>query len=121
MYDLFEFATALAERDAGILQAAQHADEVHPGWTDEARGHVKRYAATHREFISEDCSDAAYAAGLAHPSDPRAWGKVYRAEAKAGTICKAGYGHSKKRASPTVLWASRHPNFKGASNVDCHA
>jgi hypothetical protein len=99
------------ERAAAIEIVAQHADENHSGWTEEARAHVRSYAATHREFISEDCSDAAYAAGLMVPHDARAWGKVYRAEAKAGSICKAGYGHSKKRASPTVLWRSCHSNF----------
>jgi hypothetical protein len=107
------FDWAAISRAAEIETVAAHADENHAGWTDEARKHVQSYAATHREFISEDCSDAAYASGLAHPHDPRAWGKVYRAEAKAKTIRKNGYGHSKKRASPTVLWRSCHPNFKG--------
>jgi hypothetical protein len=109
------FNWAAISRAAEIETVAAHADENHAGWTDEARKHVQSYTATHREFISEDCSDAAYASGLPHAHDPRAWGQVYRAEAKAGTIKKAKdrFGWSVKRASPTTLWVSLHPNFKG--------
>ncbi len=111
--DLFELANAIAEREAGMRAAADHAEENHPFWKAEAAEYVRRYAETHREFISEDCTDFAYANGLARPHDPRAFGQVYRDAAKRGVIRKAGYGRSVKRASPTVLWHSCHSNFKG--------
>ncbi len=103
------------ERTAAIESVASHAEENIPGWKDQALEYVRRYAAMHREFISEDCTDWAYANGLARPHDPRAFGRVYRDAAKRGVIRKAGYGRSVKRASPTVLWESRHPNFAGRS------
>lgn len=112
--DLFELATAVAERDAAIAGVTAHAVEGYSGWLREALTHVCVYASQHREFISEDCSDAAHAAGLLHAHDARAWGQVYRNAAKAGIIRKNGYGYSKKRASPTVRWESCHPNFAEA-------
>lgn len=101
------------ERVTAIETVASHAEENRPGWKQEAAKFVRCYAATHREFISEECTDWAYANGLARPHDPRAFGQVYREAAKAGIIRKGGYGRSVKRASPTVLWFSRHPNFSG--------
>lgn len=94
------------ERVAAMETIATHAEENHPGWKAEAAEFVRLYAKTHAEFISEDCTDFAYANGLARPHDPRAFGQVYRDAAKKGIIKKAGYGRSLKRASPTVLWRS---------------
>ena len=110
--DFFEYADALDRRDASMAIVTAHAEENHPGWKDQAGEFVRRYAALYREFISEDCTDWAYAHGLSKPHDPRAFGQIYRDSAKAGVIRKAGYGHSVKRASPTVLWRSCHTNFE---------
>lgn len=102
------------ERVTAIETVASHAEENLPGWKIQAVEYVRRYSAMHLEFISEDCTDWAYENGLAKPHDPRAMGQIYRVAAKAGMIRKHGYGRSVKRASPTVLWRSLHPNFARA-------
>jgi hypothetical protein len=105
--DLVELIEASKKRDEAIASVACHADENHPGWTGEALGYLKLYAEFHQEFISEECSAASHKAGLVKAHDPRAWGQVFRAAAKAGVIRKDGYAISNNRnRSPTVKWRS---------------
>lgn len=112
MTDMFDWAAALAEREAGMKIAADHAEEDHKGWKHEALEMVRRYSGICREFVSEDCTEWVLANGLRKPDEPRAMGQIYRMAEKAGITEKAGTGRSKKRASPTTLWRSCHPNFK---------
>jgi hypothetical protein len=109
--DLFELADALRARDAAANLAAAHAEESLTGWQAMAVAWILKYSETHYEFVSEDCTDAGYAAGIPRPNEPRAWGAMYRYCASHSHTEKAGNGWSIKRASPTTLWRSRHPSF----------
>jgi hypothetical protein len=106
--DLLEYTPPRAMQ---VDAVAAHAEENLPGWKRQAAAWIRKYSATHYEFVSEDCTDAGYEAGVPAPTDPRAWGHMYRYCDKAGIIRNAGTGRSKKRASPTTLWHSCHPNF----------
>jgi hypothetical protein len=98
---------AMAERDTGIRRAIDHAERVEPSWGDMALDQIRAYAALHKEFISEECTDWAAARGFASPTDPRAWGAPFKVAARLGIIRKVGYGVSKRRhLSPCPLWAS---------------
>lgn len=107
---------AIAERDAGIQQAADHAEEARPGWTDRAFAFLKTYAERHDSFISEDVSDAAIAAGEPQPPTLRAWGAVYIRAVRDNVIIQTGSGRSRRRHhSICPRWGSLI--FKG----DTHA
>lgn len=112
-FDEYDARQATAARDVAIETVADHAEENVTGWKTAALGYVRRYAETHYEFVSENCTDWAFENGLIKPHDPRAMGQIYRAAAKAKFIINIGSGRSVKRASPTTLWRSCHPNFKG--------
>ena len=110
--DLFELATALAERDAGIEQVAKHADECSARWTDRAFDWICKYAAENSTFISEECTAAATRSGLPSPPDDRAWGHPFRRASHELIIKRIGYGVSNRRhQSPTPRWQSMHKNF----------
>lgn len=103
----FDFEAARAARDAGMAQAAQHAEDLQPKWGELAIERIRAYAATHPEFISEECTDWAAAQGFTSPADPRAWGAPFQKAARLGIIRKVGYGVSQRRhLSPTPLWRS---------------
>lgn len=106
--DLFSYATAKAERDTAMASVAKHADVIVFRWCDLAFGWVKTYALAHREFISEDCTAAAEAAGIPVPPDTRAWGVPFARAARQNIIRRIGYGVSRRRhLSPTPLWQSQ--------------
>jgi hypothetical protein len=103
--DLFAFAEA--QRDAGMLQAAEHADESFHNWTDRAYCFLVAYATTHRDFISEDVSDASKEVDFPQPPTDRAWGSVYRKAARNDVILQTGSGRSRRRhASICPRWSS---------------
>jgi hypothetical protein len=108
MADLFQYAQAKAERDLGMQRAVKHADAKRTGWSSEAYSFLLTFARTHKTFISEECTDAALAAGVPPPPDLRAWGHPFRRAAKAGVLVRIGYGKSTRRhLSPTPLWESK--------------
>jgi len=99
-------------RSTRVIAAAVHADEALEGWTADAVAWIRAYSALHRTFVSEDCTDAGYEAGISRPLEPRAWGMAYRYCSQHDWIKKSdAAGWSKKRCSPTILWTSLHPNF----------
>lgn len=113
--DLLEYEPP---RAAQIAAAAAHAEEELPGWKADAVAWIRAYSGLHAEFVSEDCTDAGYVAGILEPGEPRSWGFLYRYCAARGWIVKSEKaGWSKKRASNTTLWVSRHPNFAGPSDA----
>jgi hypothetical protein len=82
-------------------------DAAARGWGELADAWIRTYARTNRQFISEECTRAACAGGLALPPDPRAWGSPFRRAARDGIIRRVGYAQSPQRhLSPTVLWRS---------------
>ena len=107
MTDIFDWANALAEREAGMKQAAEHAEAIEPGWHDAAYQWVRKYAQHNRRFISEHCTAWAAEQGFRSPTDPRSWGAVFKRASKDGIIVRVGYGTSLRRhCSPTPLWES---------------
>lgn len=109
--DLLEYTPA-ARRDAAMTAVTQHAEENCPGWTKAALAWIEKYAETHAFFISEECTQAAVAAGVPMPHDLRGWGSLYPMAARRGFIARNGYGTSKRRnLSPTPMWQSLHKNF----------
>jgi hypothetical protein len=112
--DLLEYAPPAARRDAAMTSVTVHAEGKSPGWTAAALAWIEKYAETHAFFISEECTQAAIAAGVPIPHDLRGWGSLYPKAARKGVIIKDGYGTSKRRnLSPTPMWRSLHPNFAG--------
>ncbi len=107
--DLFQAAdtrkAAEAARDAGMALAVNNAEANCPGWTTTALNWICEYAKTHSTFISEDCTEAAMAAGVPAPTNPKAWGAPFQMAARRGVIRRDGFGVSKRRhLSPTPLW-----------------
>jgi hypothetical protein len=106
--DLIDAIEARKQADAGMKRAADHANETHSGWTDEAYSFLLSFARAHEFFISEDVSGAAKRSPLASPPTDRAWGGVYRRAAKAGIIVKDGTGISNRRhGSVCPRWRSK--------------
>ena len=100
-------AAALA-RDDGMRRSVEHADVVSHAWSTLAYLHFRRYAERNETFLTEDVRDAALAAGVHEPPDPRAWGAVAMRAARAGLIERAGYAPAKSsNLSPKVLWRSK--------------
>lgn len=103
----FDDYEATRAREVGIKQAVDHANEAKYGWSDEAYGWLRRYAKLHKQFISEHATMWAAEQGFRSPTDPRAWGQVFRRGAKEGIIVRIGHATSLRRhKSPTVLWES---------------
>ena len=102
-----DFAAAKSARDAGMQQAAIHAERVAEGWTDLAYQFLVQFAEKNQTFISEDVSDASKAWGMLQPPTDRAWGSVYVRAVKAGIIKQDGAGRSRRRhASICPMWRS---------------
>lgn len=111
--DLFEdrqVKESERRRDAGMERAAEHAEDVDPGWNDKAFGHLKLFLETvfaAETFQGEDVRLCAQMRDLKAPPDKRAWGSVLVRAAREGLILKAGYGISKdpkSHRSPSTLW-----------------
>lgn len=103
--DLFQHAEA--QRDIGMHRAARHAEEVHMHWNDQAYAFLVAFSRTHKEFISEDVSDASKAQGFPQPPTDRAWGSVYRKACRNDVIIQVGTGRSRRRhASICPRWGS---------------
>ena len=103
-----DFTLAVAARDRGMTQAAEHAERAHDCWGETAMAFLERFAETHATFISEDVSDATRADGtFPQPPTDRAWGAIYVRAARLGLIEKVGIGRSRRRhASICPKWRS---------------
>lgn len=100
---------ARAAGQAGMQQAAAHAERVTPGFAAAAELFLRDYARTAvGPFAAEDVTDAARAAGLVPPANV-AWGPVFRRVAEAGVIRRSTvvywrrYGHG----APSLCWERR--------------
>lgn len=89
-----ELFTAKDLKQAGIQVAADHADQVHPGWQDEAIKNLKVFllwnnspfmCETFRAFAEEECQ-------LSPPPHARAYGAVMQRAKREGLIEHAGIG-----------------------------
>lgn len=98
---------ARVERDGGMQQALEHAEEQTPKWGDVAYHFLENFCRNNRTFISEDVSNASRTWGMEQPPTDRAWGAVYLRAAKAGIIVQDGTGRSARRhASICPKWRS---------------
>jgi len=86
-----DLTLAIERKQAGMQQAADHANAVESEWTGQALGFLTAFAAeVGRPFLIEEVRPWAEAHGCPKPPTDKAWGPVAkRAEAK-GRIRKAG-------------------------------
>ena len=95
---------AMRERDAGIRQSAEHAEDVAPGFGEAALCALRAYAGFGYDFTSEQFRDYLKSIGLACEV-PKALGSVFQKAARAGWLEKAGYVKSRDRhCSPIPSW-----------------
>lgn len=82
---------ARARRDAGMQQAASHANEVETEWTGQALGLLIAFAKTvGRPFLVEEAREWAEQHGCPRPPTARAWGPVVKTAERKGRIAKTG-------------------------------
>lgn len=82
---------ARARRDAGMQQAATHANEVESEWTGQALGMLIAFAKeVDRPFLVEEARAWAEAHGCPRPPTPKAWGPVTKNAERKGRIAKCG-------------------------------
>lgn len=108
MNDVLSFSKAAARRDAGIEQAADHADRAVPNWSGDAEAAIGHYCRAHagQQFLGEDirqwAEDMQY---VSCATDGRAWGAVMRRAAMTGVLRKVGYAPARSsNLSPKCLW-----------------
>ena len=92
----------------GIAQAAEHADEVSPRWTDRAYDALVAHAKQHTFFTVEQVR-MAVAGKLPDPPTSRAWGSVVVRAKRAGIIAHAGHTEATDPAvhcNLVTLWRS---------------
>lgn len=107
LMDLVEMAQALADREAGMKQAADHANETHGDWTGRAFDFLSQFARENQSFISEDVSDRSKEVDFPQPGTDRAWGSIYRRAVREEIIIQVGTGRSRRRhASICPRWGS---------------
>lgn len=87
---------AIAEKEAGIQQAVDHANAVTPQWSDKAYDFLVRYVSSATSsFMCEDVRHKAEQAGFPEPPHNRAWGAVLIRAAKTGLIRNIGAAPTK--------------------------
>lgn len=102
---------AIAKRAAqdGIDQAVAGADREISGWSQQAFEFVRSYAIAHRgqQYIGHDIVQASIAAGIAQPTNSKAWGAPIQRAAREGLIVRVGYSPDPNRhTNPVPLWAT---------------
>lgn len=74
--ELMSGKTARELAEEGAQRAVDHANAVEEDWGDRAFKHFRAYALANTQFMTEDVRVHAYANGLPHAPDGRAWGAV---------------------------------------------
>lgn len=99
---------ARAARDDGMARAADHAEEVVPGWGDLALSYLKRYAESHDRFPGWFVTrEAELLQAIPAPPTLKSWGSVFTKAQRDGLIVKDGYTQDPRRhASPIPCWRS---------------
>jgi hypothetical protein len=97
---------AIAERDAGMAQAQEHAEAVIPHWPEWAYLNLRQFLISNGGgFTSEQAGDWCHDRGLPLPPTRRAWGAVYVRLAKEGAIVQCGIGRALRRHNSICpLW-----------------
>jgi hypothetical protein len=109
--DLFKLpaqSEAAALRDAGILMAVEHADQVEPDWSTLAYDALKQYLRISRgTFMTEEVRSYAKAIGVPTPPSLRSWGAIMTRASKEKLIRHVGFGttnNPKAHKTPASLW-----------------
>ncbi len=97
----------ITKTNEAIQAAADHANAVHPGWSEQAYGFLKEYIKTNRSFMTEDVR---YASQGIVPIPPhlRAWGSVIKKAAKECLIKHARYEQVKTASSHRAMASVWH-------------
>lgn len=103
----FDFSGAQL-RDAGMQLAADHAQQVSPGWNERAYSFLERFLKIkHGSFMTEDFRAWAAAHGLEYPPTNRAFGGIITKAKNNGLIKHIGWDsvkNSKAHATPASVW-----------------
>lgn len=88
-----DLSFARRARDKGMKKAIDHADEVHPSWSERAYELLKAFILVQKEkFLAEDFRMAIISAGLIEePPHNRAFGGLFMRACKAGLIERVEY------------------------------
>jgi hypothetical protein len=100
---------AIAARDAGMQRATDHAKADRPGWTQEARDFLRRYAEQHAEFAAFMVVGASELdEEFPQPDCQKAWGQVFKSACKAGIIEDSNktVKHPRRHCSKATVWKS---------------
>lgn len=83
-------------RDAGIQQAIDHANQVHENWQERAYIQLVDYLKLNKgEFMAEELREWAEGKGFPEPPHARAWGAIIMRAARANLIRKVRIGNVK--------------------------
>lgn len=93
----------------GIRKAVEHADQVTPGWSDQAYEFLLEFVDSFTGgFMAEDVrNEAESKRRVPAPPSARAWGAVILRAAKSGVIRKVGYEKVKNQrahSTPAAVW-----------------
>lgn len=108
-----DFDAAIARRELGIQQSAEHANQAEDEWTGQALALLTAFALqVGRPFLIEEARAYAEVNGLPAPPDARAWGYVARKAYAKKRIDKVGFAPAaSSNCSPKVQWtAGSHAN-----------
>lgn len=102
---LLDAIEAAKRGQRGMTRAVDHADRIDPGWSELAFDALQNYASATSEFTAEEARQGIHDAGLALPTDGRAWGAVFKRAAARGLIRKGGYAPRRcGNMTPTIIW-----------------
>jgi hypothetical protein len=96
---IFDLEQGRQLRDEGIKKAEDHANSVHPNWSEKAYEFLKRYLKNMGgvEFQAEDVRSFAALVNFPLPDNARAWGGVFNRAIKENLIKKVGIGPVKNK------------------------
>lgn len=85
-----DFDAAERRADVGMRRAADHAERVEPGWTEQAVQALREFAKAQTAPFTIETAREAIAAKVPRPPEARAWGAVTRLARSRNYIAAAG-------------------------------
>jgi hypothetical protein len=99
---------AIEEKNKGIDQSINHANEVIDNWSERAYGILLKFLSVHRgTFMAEEVRSYAELMDFPLPPSARSWGSVFVRASKNGLIEGRGYGlvrNIKAHRTPARVW-----------------
>lgn len=93
-------------RDAGMQAAVDHANCVHPKWSDAAYNFLLIYMKQFKEFMVEEVRQASEGTVPQAPNQ-RAWGGIVVRAVRLGLIRRKGFrnvANAKAHCTPATVW-----------------